>query len=75
MSIKFLLNVSGDLRNMEKYVVKADLRLSNHLSQLLQNPGMHAIRPQRLVLIQSHEAVSDLLCSYSGRAFTPLIPT
>jgi len=50
-------------------------QLGNHFTQLPQNPGKYVIWLYRLVCIQSLEVVSDLLCTYNGVGFTPLIPT
>ena len=41
----------------------------------LRTVGCNVIRPQRLLDIQPHEVVLDLVQSYSGRDFEHLTPT
>lgn len=49
--------------------------LCNNISQFTQNPRMHVIRPHRLVAIQFHQVVPNLLLAYSRRDLALPTPT
>ena len=46
-------------------------RLVYYISQFPQGPRMHVIGPRRLVPVQFHQVVWNLLFAYSGRDFAP----
>ena len=50
-------------------------QLSSRINWLLWDPGMHLVWPHGLIHVQSPEAVSDLLCPYSGEEIALPAPT